>query len=135
MGVVDDFRRTVLEKDVPAILATLSPDITFHSPVMPKPYRSRAAVAPLLTALAEVFEDFAYTAEFDGHSTEAVRPDVGSPRHALQFTATVDGKSITGMDVLATGDDGLISEVTVLVRPLTAAHSLARLVGRRMAEA
>ncbi|WP_433132920.1 nuclear transport factor 2 family protein [Micromonospora sp. CA-240977] len=135
MGTVDDFRRTVLEKDVPGILATLSPEVTFHSPVMPKPYRGRAAVAPLLTALAEVFEDFTYTAEFDGRSIGSVRATAGSPRHALEFTATVDGKSITGMDVLATGDDGLISEVTVLVRPVTAAHSLARLVGRRMTEA
>lgn len=132
MGIVDDFRRMVEKKDVPGIIDTLSPDVIFHSPVMPKPYHGRAAVAPLLAALAEVFEDFTYTAEFDGRG---IGPEAGVPRSALQFTARVDGKSITGMDVLTTGEDGLISEVTVLVRPVTAAHALARLVGRRLTPA
>src|SRR5690606_5641077 len=76
--------------------------------------------------LLEVFEDFRYTDELVG----AGRPD--APSQALIFDARVMGKSVQGLDLLRFGDDGLVTGLTVMVRPLPAAMTLARAVGRRM---
>ncbi len=45
------------------------------------------------------------------------------------------GKEVQGLDWLRFGDTGLVTGLTVMVRPLPAAMTLARVVGRRMEEA
>ncbi len=49
--------------DIEAAVASLTEDVEFRSPVVFKPYQGRAAVAPLLYAVAEVLQDFRYTRE------------------------------------------------------------------------
>ena len=44
---------------------------------------------------------------------------------ALVFETVVDGVSVNGIDLIRTNDDGLISELTVMVRPLSASNALA----------
>ncbi|XRQ05227.1 nuclear transport factor 2 family protein [Actinomadura welshii] len=126
MTVPGTFRKAVEAKDLAAITGALDPGIEFHSPVMVKPYHGRDSVAALLGVLLEVFEDFHYTDELVG----AGRPDV--PAQALIFNARVLGKAVQGLDLLRFGDGGLVTGLTVMVRPLPAAMTLARVVGRRM---
>lgn len=69
----------------------------------------------MLIAVLEVFEDFAYEAEL---ASEDGR------EHALMFRARVGGKDIQGCDFLHHGEHGLVDQLTVMVRPLSAALAL-----------
>ena len=117
------FRAAVESQDFDAMVACLAPDVVFHSPVTFKPYEGRDAVSALLGVVFETFEDFRYTDELEGETA-----------HALIFKARVGDKEVEGLDLLRAGDDGLISDFTVMVRPLSAAIALAEAVGKGLAE-
>ena len=110
------FRAAVEAGDLDGALALLAGDVVFRSPVVFKPYRGRDAVAPILLAVSRVFEDFRYVREIGGP---------GAADHALMFEARVGDRALEGCDFLHTGDHGLISEFTVMVRPLSATLALA----------
>jgi hypothetical protein len=121
------FRAAVEAKDLAAITAALAPSVEFHSPVVVKPYRGRDAVRPLLEVLLETMEDFRYTDELVG-----VAPMSEPPSQALIFSARIMDTSIQGLDLITFDDAGLVDTLTVMVRPLPAAMTLARVVGKRM---
>lgn len=50
------------------------------------------------------------------------------------FKATVDGRELDGLDLLRFDGDGLIEELMVMVRPMSALHALAEAMGRRFDE-
>jgi len=116
------FRAAVEARDLTGLSALLSPDVVFMSPVAFRPFRGRAAVTEVLRQVLEVFEDFRYVDELEG---------AGS--HALVFTATVAGREVQGLDHLRFDDDGLVSEFTVMVRPLSGVIALAEAMGPRVA--
>ena len=124
------FRAAVESHDLAAITRTLAPDILFHSPVMVKPYRGTEAVTTLLGVLLEVFQDFRYTHELAGRAAcgNGDAPAV----QALVFEATVMTTRVQGLDLVTYDGAGLVSDLTVMVRPLPAAMTLARAVGRRV---
>jgi hypothetical protein len=102
----------------------LAPDVAFRSPIVFKPYEGREAVAPILAAVATVFEDFRYTEQIDGDGASA-----------LIFKARVGDREVDGLDLLKFGDDGLVSDFTVMVRPLSGAMALADAMRARLTEA
>ena len=110
------FRAAVEARDIDAALALLAEDVVFRSPVVHTPYRGRDAVAPILHAVSQVFEDFRYVDEIGA-------PDAAS--HVLVFRTRVGDREIDGIDLLHTGADGLIDELIVMIRPLSAALALA----------
>ena len=60
-------------------------------------------------------------------SPVAFTPYVGKPIvHALIFETFVDGVSLNGCDVITVNDEGKISALTVMVRPLSAGNALSR---------
>lgn len=134
MTVPGTFRAAVEAKDLAAITGALDPGVEFHSPVMVKPYRGRDSVAALLGVLLEVFEDFRYTDELVSPARDG-EGEASGRAQALIFSARVAGKAVQGLDLLRFGDTGLVTGLTVMVRPLPAAMTLARVVGRRMEEA
>jgi SnoaL-like domain len=112
---VHPFRAAIEARDMDAVTALLAEDIEFRSPVVFKPYRGRDAATMLLTAVAQVFEDFSYTREIGA-------PDASD--HALVFEARIGDKQVEGCDFLHMNEDGLIDEFVVMVRPLSGAHAL-----------
>jgi hypothetical protein len=118
------FGTAVVAGDIDAALALLAEDVVFHSPVVHAPYQGRDAVAPVLHAVSQVFEDFRYTGEIGG-------PDAAS--HVLVFRTRVGDREIEGIDLLHTGADGLVDELTVMVRPLSGAMALAEVMRARLA--
>ncbi len=99
-----------------AAVGLLTEDVVFHSPVVFSPYRGRESVAPILHAVATVFSDFRYV-------TEIGAPDAAD--HALVFRARVGEREIEGCDIIHVDEAGAIDELTVMVRPLSAALALA----------
>lgn len=100
--------------------ALLADDVVFTSPVAFKPYHGKAITAAILHGVSRVFRDFGYVREIDDH-----------PHSALVFRAEVGdtGIAVEGCDFLTVNADGLISELTVMVRPLKAAQALADAMG------
>lgn len=116
------FRRGIEQGDHAAVLATLAPDVVFHSPIVHKPYVGREAVAPVLAAVAQVFEDFRYVAEYgDGDG------------HVLRFRTRVGDRELEGVDILTLDGAGLIREFSVMVRPYSAATALREAMAARLA--
>ncbi|MFE7550220.1 nuclear transport factor 2 family protein [Streptomyces gardneri] len=114
------FRKAVEDRDPDALEALLAEDVVFTSPVAFAPYPGRAMTAAILRGVMRVFEDFTYVREI-------ANPD--GRDHALVFTATVAGKQIQGCDFLHFDEDGKIDDLTVMVRPLSAARALSEAMG------
>ena len=118
------FRAAVEAHDLDALSACLAEDVVLNSPVAFKPFEGRAAASQVLAFVAATFEDFRYVDELaeDG-------------RTALIFRARVGDKEVQGLDLVHTDDDGLIDELTVMVRPLSGAIALAEAMGPKVAAA
>ncbi len=101
-----------------AVEATLADDVVFTSPAAFKPYEGKAITAAILRGVGRVFTDFRYVREINE-----------KPHSALIFETKVGDVSLNGCDFITTNDDGLISELTVMVRPLKAAQALAEAMG------
>ena len=119
---VATFRAALERGDVQAAAQSLAPDVVFHSPIVFHDYIGHAAVTALLTVVAQVFADFRYTTEFTAPNG-----------HALVFRATVNGRDLEGIDILAFDANGLIRDFTVMVRPYSAATALREAMAARMA--
>ncbi|WP_448625565.1 nuclear transport factor 2 family protein [Geodermatophilus sp. URMC 64] len=106
------FRAAVEADEIDAAVALFAEDVTFHSPVVHRPYVGREPLRAILRAVTTVFEDFRYTASYGG--------DDG---HVLRFTARVGDRDLEGVDILR-ASDGVLTELTVMVRPYSAATAL-----------
>ena len=115
------FRAAVERRDLAAMVALLAPEVTFHSPVTFKPFEGRDAVGHVLGAVLQVFTEFRYTDELEGDGVVA-----------LVFEARVGDREVQGLDLIRTGSDGLIEDLTVMVRPLSAALALRDAMGRQL---
>ena len=115
------FREAVERGDLDAMIAELSPDVVFHSPILFRPFEGKEVVGVVLGAVMKVFEEFRYTDELaDG--------DV----RILVFKARIGDLEVEGIDLLRTDADGLIEDFTVMVRPLSAAQALAAAMAERL---
>jgi hypothetical protein len=114
----DAFRTAVESGDLTAVVATLAADVEFRSPAVHRPYHGAQAAAQVLGAVLQVFEDFRYTAGVRDGDLEV-----------LMFEARVGTREIQGADFLRYGPDGLITELTVMIRPLSGLTAVVEAVG------
>jgi hypothetical protein len=119
----DRFVEAVHAGDRQALGAAMAPGVEFRSPVVFKPYVSREVVELILVEGAmKVFEDFRYVERLE-------RDRVAT----LIFKATVEGRELDGLDLLRFDEKGLVKELMVMVRPMSALHAVAEAMGRRFA--
>ena len=116
------FRRAVEARDLQAMEAALHPDVRFRSPAVFKPYEGREQVMVLLGHVIEVFEDFRYTEELSGDAV-----------HGLVFEARAGEKTLQGWDFLRLDAEGLVTELVVMIRPLSGLIAVAEAMGARLA--
>jgi hypothetical protein len=110
------FRSAIESGDRDRLIELFAEDVVFSSPVVFRPYHGRESLSVLLHAVMSVFEDFRYEREIGAE---------GADDHALVFRARVGNRELHGCDFFHTGEDGLIDEFTVMVRPLSATLALA----------
>lgn len=103
------FRAAVEARRFDTIGSIFAEDVVLHSPVAHRPYRGREMVAAIVGAVAKVLEGFRFENEIGDHFDRA-----------LMFRATVSELEIQGCDFVHTRADGLIDEITVMLRPLKA---------------
>lgn len=119
---MQSFVDAVEAKDLAAQSATLHPDVVFRSPAVFTPYVGREATMTILTAVMGVFEDFRYLGRFQT-----------GDEHILRFTARVGGRELEGVDILRVGEDGLVTELTVMIRPLKGLIAVVEAMGKALA--
>lgn len=119
----DAFRKAAESKDFSAIDELFAEDVSFRSPVVFKPYEGREAVAMLLGAVVQVFEDFRYTDQVE-------TGDVAT----LAFSARVGDRELDGIDLLRFDGEGRVREMAVYVRPMSGVNALAEAMARKLDE-
>jgi SnoaL-like domain len=120
----DRFRAAAESKDFSAIDELFAEDVAFRSPVVFKPYEGRDAVATLLGAVVQVFEDFRYTDQVETGDAAA-----------LAFSARVGDRELDGIDFLHFDSDGRVNEMAVYVRPMSGVTALAEAMQKKLEEA
>ncbi|MDX6414277.1 MAG: hypothetical protein QOH23_1687 [Gaiellaceae bacterium] len=112
------FREAVEAGDVAATHELFREDAVFRSPVVFKPYRGRDQVIAVLRAAERVLAGprFRYV-----HQLEESRDRVAM----LEFETEVNGKHVEGIDKLTFDEQGLITELKVLLRPASALAAVA----------
>ncbi|MFV1366626.1 nuclear transport factor 2 family protein [Mycolicibacterium elephantis] len=119
------FRNAIEAGDLDGAVALLHENVVFKSPVVFTPYEGRVAMRRILAAVIEVFQDFRYVREIGAADARD---------HALMFEARVGDKRLEGCDFIQRDDDGVITEFTVMVRPMSAMLALAEAMKVRLAE-
>jgi hypothetical protein len=120
MNSATSFRAAVEAKDIDAASELFAEDVVFHSPATFHPFVGRETVTRLLGLVADTFEDFRYTDEFETGAA-----------HALVFRAGIGGREIEGIDLLRLDEDGLIADFTVMLRPLSGLMPFAEAMGAK----
>ena len=114
-------------KSPDALMAMLAEDAVFHSPVVHTPQQGRAKVFAYLDAASRVLggqDSFHYVRELiDGNTI------------MMEFSATIDGIAINGIDLVEFNADGQIADFKVMVRPLKAVNMLWEKMGAELARA
>lgn len=103
------FRLAVEAKDLEAATATLREDVVLHSPILFRGFEGREIVIGVLTHVAATLEDFRYTDELSDERTVVLR-----------FKARVGDRELEGIDFLELDEEGLVRELTVFMRPMSA---------------
>ncbi len=115
----DAFRAAVEAEDPDALTRALAEDVVFRSPVVFKAYEGRSLVSTILVEGAmNVFEDFRYTDQLEDGDVAA-----------LIFKARVGDREVDGLDLLRFDGDGMVSELMVMVRPMSGLNALAEAMG------
>jgi hypothetical protein len=120
----DRFRAAAESKDFTVIDELFTEDVVFRSPVVFKPYEGCEAVAALLGAVVQVFEDFRYTDQIETGDAAA-----------LAFSARIGERELDGIDFLHFDEEGRVDRMAVYVRPMSGVQALAEAMQRKLAEA
>src|SRR4051812_22028931 len=109
--------------DAAAAVAALGPDVTLVSPITDQfVFRGVRQVRDLLDVALAVIGDIRYTDQVAQGRTVA-----------LFYEASIGGRRLHEAQRLRLGDHGLISEITLFIRPLPALTLLARRLGPALA--
>ena len=116
----DAFTAAVEARDPQALTDALAEEVVFRSPVVFRAYEGRAVVSAILVEGAmKVFEDFRYVERFENGDAAA-----------LIFKARVGDRELDGLDLLRFDADGKVTELLVMVRPMSGLNALAEAMGR-----
>ncbi len=116
------FRAAAESHDIDALLDTLAPDVVLHSPVTFAPYVGKETVGVLLRLVSEAFEGWRCVTEV--HNPDGVI--------AFVFRTRVGDRELEGLDLLRLDADGLIADLTVMIRPLSGLIALAQAIGPKV---
>jgi SnoaL-like domain len=110
--------------DAASLRAMIAPDAVFHSPVVHTPQVGADKVFAYLHAAAHVLGNDSFT---------YVRELIDGNEAMLEFTATVDGIHINGIDLIRFDEQAHIADFKVMVRPMKAMTMLWEKMGQMLA--
>lgn len=109
------FRRAIESHDLEGLLSVFRDDAVLHSPITFQPFEGKAAIRRLLAIIFEVFQDFRYTDELDS---------ADGMTKILVFRTKVKNRDAEGIDMVRFDADGLVGDLTVMVRPRSSMEAL-----------
>ena len=121
MAAPHPFRLAAEAKDLEAMTAALREDVVLHSPILFRGFEGREIVLGVLSHVVATFEDFRYTDELAEADTVVLR-----------FKARVGDRELEGIDFLELDEDGLVRELTVFMRPLSAVNAFNERMAARL---
>lgn len=117
----------VAANDLDAMAAIFVEDALFRSPAVFKPYHGRAAIRGILGLVMQVFGPLTYTEVWSNDRCGVV----------MQFATTVPGPDkrleIEGVDIFQLDEQGQITDLRVLIRPLRGLQAVAAAMEQLMA--
>lgn len=116
------WHQIIEERDWEDLQNFLAEDVVFYSPVLWKPWHGRPAAWLILTAVAEILQDFQYHREL-----------VEGGNWALEFSARVGDLSLKGIDLIHLNEDDQIANFEVFIRPANALQALSTEMAKRLA--
>ncbi|MCP4166813.1 MAG: nuclear transport factor 2 family protein [Chloroflexi bacterium] len=123
---IEQWKTIVANKDITALQAILAEEVIFYSPAVFKPYQGRTAVTLLLANVIAVFDELDYTHIYSNDQGGIV----------MQFQTSVDTPEkimlVEGVDIFQLNAGGLISDMRVMLRPLSATQAVAQLMLERL---
>lgn len=111
----DAFKAAAEAKDFSAVNELFSEDVVFRSPAVFKPYEGREMLGVLLGAVSQVFSDFRYLDQVETDDTAVL---------VFEAKAGEQNRELNGVDVLRFNDEGLITEMMVMIRPLSGLNAV-----------
>ncbi len=111
----------IVTKDDTALGVCLADDVVFRPPTYWKDWQGRDAAVMILSNVIEVFDDFQYVRVFNNH-----------PHYAFEFHAKVGDLNAEGVDLLTLDEDGLVTDFTVVMRPLKTVQVLREEMVKRL---
>jgi hypothetical protein len=120
---LSEWHRIVAEKDLVALEATLTEDVTIGAPPYWEKLRGRPLVHHLLGRIVHTIEDFTYHREWQNER-----------ELALEFTGHVGKLDLQGIDLITLDENGSIRNLDVLMRPVNAVIALREVIAPQMAE-
>ncbi len=120
----DRFRAAVEQRTVDRVPELFHEEAAFRSPVLFKPYEGRDQVLKVLRAAEQVLGmggAFRYLHQLEDPDDRVA---------ILEFVTQIDSRQVEGIDKLTFDEDGLITELKVMIRPASALQ----LVAAKMAE-
>ncbi len=105
--------------------ALLADDVTFHSPAVHTTQEGKALTTAYLSAAIAVL----------GPTLTYVREWYAEDSAVLEFRAELDGLTVHGVDMLTWGDDGRLTDFTVMVRPFKGLQKLVELMAAQLSGA
>lgn len=93
----------------------LDDSVVFHSPVVHTPQQGKSITMMYLMAAHDVFRESKFT---------YVREVLTEKNWVLEFTATIDGVVINGVDIIQFNDSGKMVDFKVMLRPLKAVNMM-----------
>ena len=113
----------VAEARDPAGLSELLADaVTFRSPAVHTPQEGKALTTAYLSAAITVL----------GPTMRYVREWYDDSSAVLEFRADLDGLVVHGVDMLTWGEDGRLTDFTVMVRPFKGLQKLVELMAAEL---
>ena len=111
----------VAKGEADKIAPLLAEDVRFLPPTYYKTWTGRVPVAAGLGHVGQVFSDFKYR-RIMGSGTD----------WALEFQCKIDDLDAVGVDLITLGDDGLISQFEVAMRPHKSIGALRDAMNKRV---
>lgn len=121
---LERWHKVIFEQDFDLLNELLEENVEFHSPTVWKPKLGRDVTAYILKMITDIFEDFEYHRQWvDGNN------------FALEFSATVDGKQLKGIDLIRWNDEGKIEHFEVMLRPINGLQLVFEKMTQRLQDA
>ena len=108
--------------DRDSLRAMLAPEVTFRSPAVHTPQEGPQVTEAYLWAALQVL----------GPTIEYVHEWFDESSAVLMFTATIDGRDVSGIDIIEWDEAGRIMNFTVMARPLKGLQALITAMGAEL---